>query len=288
MTAAKSMALAVREIRAAGPADKPVIRARSPVVHSRGFTLIELLVVVAVIAVLLAILMPALSRARALGKRIACGGNLRQLAVAWNNYLTDSNGRFYQDKDNANVRYGGWKGLKGWWPRPLNPYALGAGIDPNDRQGAKLFHCPADRGGIPGGFFYEQVFEVHGTSYQTNIFLIGQDSYTPFSDRTAELDVAIAAQLPNLNVSRVASHTRLLLIGDYGWINQWKPRPHPQIEWKEWAEWHRKADCHNMAFLDGHVAFTNIRKGFYVTSEYCVLPFQSLYGLAEEVQGPAQ
>jgi prepilin-type N-terminal cleavage/methylation domain-containing protein/prepilin-type processing-associated H-X9-DG protein len=287
MIATTSMTLAARKTRAAGPAGKPIICDRSLLVHSRGFTLIELLVVVAVIAVLLAILMPALSRARALGKRVACGGNLRQLAVAWNNYLTDNNGRFYQGI-NANISYGGWKGLRGWWPRPLNRYALGAAVDANDRQGARLFHCPADRGGVPGGSLRELVYDLHGTSYQTNIFLIGQDSCTPFSERTAELDVAIAAQLPGLNINRVASHTRLLLIGDYGWINQWKPRPHPQVEWKELAEWHGKADCHNMAFLDGHVAFTKIQKGFYVTSEYCVLPFQSLYGLAEQVQGPAQ
>ncbi len=286
MTAATSKSLAARKTCAARAAGKPIIRDRSPVVHWRGFTLIELLVVVAVIAVLLAILMPALGRARALGKRIACGGNLRQLAVAWNDYLTDSNGRFYQGI-NANINYGGWKGLRGWWPRPLNPYALGAAIDPNDGQGAQLFHCPSDRGGVPGGSLRERVYDLHGTSYQTNIFLVGQDSCTAFSNGTAELDLAISAQLPNLNVNRVASHTRLLLIGDYGWVNQWKPKPHPQVEWKELAEWHGKADCHNMAFLDGHAAFMNIRKGFYVTSEYCVLPFQSLYGLAEQVQGPA-
>ena len=287
MTAAMPVALAVRRARAAGSARRPIIRCRSPIAQSRGFTLIELLVVVAVIAVLLAILMPALTRARGLGKRIACGGNLRQLAVAWNNYLTDNNGRFYQDM-NANIKYGGWKGLRGWWPRPLNRYVVGDIADPNDRNGTKVFSCPADRGGVPGGSLRERVYDLHGTSYQTNIFLIGQDSCTPFSGPTADLDLAIAAQLPNLNVNRVANHTRLLLIGDYGWINQWKPRPHPQIEWKELAEWHGRADCHNMAFLDGHVAFTNIRKGFYVTSEYCVLPFQSLYGLAEQVQGPTQ
>ena len=58
--------------------------------------------------------------------------------------------------------------------------------------------------------------------------------------------------------------------------------------WKELAEWHRKADYHNMAFLDGHVRFQNIRKGFYVTSEYWVLPFEELKELALEVQGPVE
>jgi len=68
-----------------------------------GFTLIELLVV---IAVLLAILLPALRKARTLTKRVACQSNLKQIAVAWNMYLDDNDGRFYQAR-NGNLNYGG-------------------------------------------------------------------------------------------------------------------------------------------------------------------------------------
>ncbi|HUV63411.1 MAG TPA: prepilin-type N-terminal cleavage/methylation domain-containing protein, partial [Sedimentisphaerales bacterium] len=49
-----------------------------------GFTLIELLVVIAIIAILLAILMPALSRVKEQGKRAACLNNVKQMALAWN------------------------------------------------------------------------------------------------------------------------------------------------------------------------------------------------------------
>jgi prepilin-type N-terminal cleavage/methylation domain-containing protein len=55
----------------------------------RGFTLIELLVVVAAIAILLAILLPSLRRARELARRAACQGNLRQLQVAWETYAAE-------------------------------------------------------------------------------------------------------------------------------------------------------------------------------------------------------
>jgi prepilin-type N-terminal cleavage/methylation domain-containing protein len=58
----------------------------------RGFTLIELLVVIAIIALLMAILMPALNRARELGRRTVCGGNLKQLALAWVMYADENGG----------------------------------------------------------------------------------------------------------------------------------------------------------------------------------------------------
>jgi prepilin-type N-terminal cleavage/methylation domain-containing protein/prepilin-type processing-associated H-X9-DG protein len=56
-----------------------------------GFTLIELLVVIAVIALLMAILMPALSRARDQGRTIACRANLKQYGIALRMYLDDNN-----------------------------------------------------------------------------------------------------------------------------------------------------------------------------------------------------
>ena len=59
----------------------------------KGFTLIELLVVISIIAILMAILMPAMSRVKKQAKKIACMSNLRQWGLRWSMYLSDSNGR---------------------------------------------------------------------------------------------------------------------------------------------------------------------------------------------------
>lgn len=61
---------------------------------SRGFTLIELLVVISVIAMLLAILMPALNKARELGQRAVCSNHLRELMLANELYASKHDGYY--------------------------------------------------------------------------------------------------------------------------------------------------------------------------------------------------
>ena len=60
-----------------------------------GFTLLELLVVTAIIAVLAGLLLPALARAAAAGRRAQCLGNLRQLGMAARLYMDDYNGGLF-------------------------------------------------------------------------------------------------------------------------------------------------------------------------------------------------
>lgn len=250
----------------------------------RAFTLIELLVVIAVIALLLAILMPALRAAKSVAKRVGCQSNLKQIALAWNMYLQDHDGRFYQCED-ANLNYGGWCGMIGLAPRPLNSY-FGLPVDLETESNARVYCCPADRGGVPGFAWREKAYHYLGTSYYTNIMLIGPDQVLVLNDKFKTLHEEINKRLKDLKINHVANASRLLLVGDYGWLNQWRAAPHPRQDWKELAEWHGREDHFSMAFLDGHTAFLEIRKGYYVTDEYCVLPFQELYDLACEVQGP--
>ena len=68
-----------------------------------AFTLIELLVVISIIALLIAILIPVLGRARELGQRTVCLSNLRQLTLAWIVYAEEHDGWIVLNRDHSTV-----------------------------------------------------------------------------------------------------------------------------------------------------------------------------------------
>src|SRR5690606_31964440 len=79
-------------------------RGRKVRVHWDGFTLIEMLVVMAIIAILAAMLLPAVVQSKSRAHQIACVSNLKQVGVAYQNFVNDHDGRFPMD---VSVRDGG-------------------------------------------------------------------------------------------------------------------------------------------------------------------------------------
>lgn len=171
---------------AAGGEGKPRTRSASP-----AFTLTELLVVIAVIAILAALLLPSLGRAKAQAVRLECLSNLRQLQLAWEMYSADHAGALVPNAHGPGSGQeperlswvGGWMDLSG----SLDNTELRWLMDPTFRQGARLapylqapavYRCPADRSGVPTAAGWQpRLRTVSMNCYMNGMETLGVNAY---------------------------------------------------------------------------------------------------------------
>lgn len=160
-------------------------------IRRRGFTLLELLAVIATIAILAALLLPILAKAKIKAQRTACLSNLRQLQLAWAMYKDDNNGSLVESYPINNPEV---------WVQGDMTKVAEAGDTNLIRQGklyhynenVGIYHCPTDRGTVVNGARIPTV-----RSYSMNCFMGARDTresipatadaYQPFFAKDSEI-----------------------------------------------------------------------------------------------------
>jgi prepilin-type N-terminal cleavage/methylation domain-containing protein len=240
--------------------------------YKRAFTLIELLVVISIIAILMAIMMPALNKAREQAKLVLCRNNTRQQGLANGLYMQDYDQKFptadstqadpvythpygekYADLEYTLMIYGGQIGERGntiYTERLLNGYL---GLPKNatkkmQENALKIFICPSDDGVVAGPNVNPAAFGDRKPTYWDSM---GRSYYYNAGANNNNIDQGLWGK----RITEIRNPSRVIHSGDIT-VAAYSGGYSPYLE----GYWHNKKEngWANVLFVDQHVEYLQI------------------------------
>ena len=253
-------------MRQASPADR-LARRRA------GFTLIELLVVISILALLIALLLPAIKRARDQARRTVCASQIRQIGIATFTYAGDNHDVFPTNF------YGSANPIPS--DAPLNVPYIGPGLAlrPYMSGNDAVFICPSDENHTdPQSWWYTISTSAgwHGPGHGR--FADPRMSYNYARLVFGVLHAGSGLPLPNLEAITVESVVSPSIC--YMWLDatedwsgiQWHDPPYETFGSYGWESVHLDTD--NFTFIDGHVEAIDTREIPWPPQYFGLLEFE--------------